>query len=361
MKEKLRKLLGNLENFNSLVEKAKEDNKLDELVEALTELTNEEATNFSEKELELISKLVEGDNEINLDENFKNFSETATVVFEDWNESAARLAVSMYLKAGNEIIIESEEVITLGELWGLESDHALYSEATQLTEAKRTEMEDSSFLGENKTIPVVDTKTALIAAKLGKLKDTAFGVSVNENGEIFCDVLYNESGEALAKFDVESDLDEVSSVVESFGKTITVEAMKDLQENLKKDLDELLKDFSENSEKSTVVPEIVTDKEIVSLYMSKEYSGNEYFAPLVGLVRKYGITKEDFETASSSYNIFSASTLEKLLEKAWNESTQASPVGNPLESTNNEPSAEVEPLAPTPKVNKFRRLKRKKN
>lgn len=322
---KIEELMKNPTGFASVVEQAEEHSVKEELLTSVKELTESKSKTFSEAELEVIGRLVEGDNELGLEESFSQFSELATNLFGDWNEEAARTAVLMYKENGGEIKIESDKTLTLGELYGLAEDHEAFGIQLTMTESARSEIEDTAFLGENKTVLVTSFSQALVAARLGN--ESAHG-KFNVIDEKQIALLLNEQDGVLCSMTPETKYEEALSVFEGFGKELDEEVFNYLKESFEMPLEELF-ESNKNFE-----AEVVSNKEIVDLYMAREYTANEYFAPLVGLIRKYKITEEDYKAASSAYKVFGISTLEKLLEKSWisEEEPTVEPVTNPTES-----------------------------
>lgn len=339
MKDKLTKLLKDVAGLTELVEKAKENSVIDELIESVNEIVAEKAAGFSEGELEVIGKLVEGNVEVKLEESFSQYSDFGTTLFGDWNESAARTAAVLYKENGGEIMIQSDRVLKFNELYDLEEDHELYDVETQMTETEQSELSQDDCLMLGKRVPTRNLSERLASIRL---LQTSEGRREGDWGLRECYVLNDitgimvltrESGaEGLAVITSDTQYDEVRSIFESYGKEIDRDLFETLQSALTMPIPELLE------AKIEFEPDTVSDKELADLYMDKEYTANEFFAPLVGLIRKHKITKEEFDAASSAYRVFGVSTLEKLLEKAWTPEEEVvdetvDSVSNPTEST----------------------------
>lgn len=274
------------------------ENRIPEIVEFLTNPEGYEGA----------MKIGEADENINL---CHEAQEKAIAICGDWTEQTAILTLASFVLNGGLIEgVDTETVVTFGELFGLEKDHEDYAKLTNL---KLSDLASKTFVGEGKTLPVDhagEVKLGLIyQPENEKLKevwesynlDTLVGVPVA-----------NESITVLPTLDATEEL------ISDFKETYNLS--DDNIAEVKTRLETIAKLNSPDTTKEELLsgkfdlpkPELVVDlKEAVNEFLFGR--SNSYLLELVAVVRTNNLTKEDIANASNKYKVFTKKSLEKLL------------------------------------------------
>ncbi len=274
------------------------ENRIPEIVEFLTNPEGYEGE----------MKIGEAEENINL---CHEAQEKAIAICGDWTEETAILTLASFVLNGGLVEgVDTETVVTFGELFGLDKEHEDYAKLTNL---KLSDLASKTFVGEGKTLPVDhagEVKLGLIyQPENEKLKeiwesyklDTLVGVPVvNESITVLPTLEATE--ELVADFKETHNLsDEVLTDVKTRLETI---AKLNSPDTTKEEL------LSGKFDLPKV--ELVVDlKEAVNEFLFGK--SNSYLLELVSVVRTNNLTKEDIANASNKYKVFTKKSLEKLL------------------------------------------------
>lgn len=311
-----------------------------------------ETSSFDEK---IVKAIKDGDASGFKVSNETLFQETLDLSIEivgEFDEIATTLALEAYT-AQEDCVIESVEeetpeeddtdtsndegFVTLGELYSLSEDHALFTVESKLSRKALTELNESVFAGKNKTFPITNLDSAATAVRFCggdpdiRSKAMEFGVvsRTDEQGKVEkyqLVPLMLEATDERANWSGLSFLYEVETVE---GLTLPEGALTTYGE----DTEEAVKAFLETAETAARI--LFTDSlEDIPLCEYKESSpvlvrlgskflfeafqtqeaadAREFLLPLVALVRSQNLCKEEISEASKAYTIFGMRALESL-------------------------------------------------
>ena len=110
-----------------------------------------------------------------------------------WDESTAPIAVASYLENGGTFSFQEDKLankVTFGDLYSLDESHELFNVETLVSNKQRAELPQGAFGGVERTFPVYNAESALIAWKLATEESTKefaaealseYGFSVGES------------------------------------------------------------------------------------------------------------------------------------------------------------------------------------
>lgn len=288
-----------------------------------------------------VTDLVEGKNGENIEnaELFAEISEFATTLCGDWNESAAKFAVSLYLNKGGtlkEPLVENEnenDLLTFGSLYLLNEEDEEYSKEAKLTTAARKALPDSVFCGPNRSFPVNDRAHAIAALRLiGRYKGPdkektracierkakKFGVGNQESALVLHPLLVEVSeGNYVPLFTIRS-AEEINEFIDNLPIFSECYGLTDVQkESFAETLSKAGDLFTDVYPESDYTPCVLSMENLVHYVVNSEkVDSRKELVMLAGLVRKGKVTKEDLDDAHESYDVFGSAILRKFVESA---------------------------------------------
>lgn len=270
---------------------------------------------------------------------FAECSDKATVLVGEWNEQAAKLAVTSYLmQEGQASTVDSaSKKLTVAELYGALAPKDKAAVETQLTLGEFKALDATTFVGENQTVPIVNLETACVAAQLGAANEgliRAYGL-VNEKafqlvrssieGLDFPETLVDSaekvdtllaSVESLAAvYGLGRDAKEVARGFHTF-LTAIKESPAALQFLAGEKIDIASITFATAAEGTSPVGALELDEKfLVEAYKQKEDANKtrEHLALAVGVLRQTPIDRETAEKLKSAYMHLGPAVLESLL------------------------------------------------
>ena len=357
IKEQITKCLGALSSIPAVREELKETPEaVTQFEEALSTGVADLCASSSFITPEMIEALVAGEEPVKVKITQTELfiacqDEAMNVSDKEWTESTVKLALASYLSKGGVLEpseAEGEVLVTIGELFGLDSEDLAFAKESKLNTRSRNNLPEAVFCGPNRSFPVHDKEHAVAALKLIErytgagdkseirnnilAKAKKFGVNAGESADslfytpIFITVVKDGASENYPaanitdKAQAETMLENISALTEKYHLTT---------ENTEA-LTVFLTDLIENSEfyftTGESVPLLNNEKELPSpLCLSNEFlleyflrhennkETNTLLAQIVGLVRKEGISLERIEAAGKPYSIFGTTVLQKLL------------------------------------------------
>lgn len=242
---------------------------------------------------------------------------------------------------------EEDVSLKLGDIFAIEEAEFAQKEA-KLTKAQRDRLPDSAFCGPGRSFPAHDRAHVIAGLRLlgrSKFSDSTkakiracllrkgrrFGVGTEADGLAFHLCMLNDGEKDYPMIFVTSreQLQEVKGVLESIKKDLLLsEAQYEALEIYIDSLDQDMKLLEAESDETFVeaflsleeraeetVPIEFGPRHMAELILSKEYDADvkKYLTTLVGLKKKFNISKEEIEESGSKYRVFGVTVLEHLL------------------------------------------------
>lgn len=328
MNDKIKNLLSNPQKLLELAEKVrgtKNDATVTEFNTVLaTELDNwlKESAVSADMHEKLLAATI--DSTIEGADKLPEVTDLATQIVGDWNAESAKLAQHMYEE---KLGLKRKEMVGYDVLFGNKQLEGLMAYDRETLEA----IPDTAFavVKENvRMFPIQSATEAFLAIKSMSLdsltddekkavenKAAEFGVGPN-----WVTVIAWE-GVPIATLSNINDLGDYPEDVlaEAMGEAygLCEDEISDLATNIERLRDLYTEEFTLERAKTQLPDPIqLNAASIVSKFVQLEKQVN-HLAPLVGLVRTLGVSKENFEEAAKTYNCFGVTVLEKLLERAF--------------------------------------------
>lgn len=287
---------------------------------------------------ELASKLANGEVVEGIDlsdeDLFRKTQDLATDLYENWDIEAATAAINLYLikegKITTPLVENEDEKLTVGKLYGITGEFADLE--TTLTHKEWKELPETCFVGNNKTIPVINLESALFALQITEkslhgdilIKAREFGlVSVNDKNFI-CPILIGEGDTKFEPISIEN-YTEVAPLLENIN---TISESYNLSDDKKDQVIKFLEQITEDTFKTiegaplfAFTEQSVKPVELGTAFLLDYFIKNEAtsdnrnsLVTLVGLVRKLNLNKNQLNEASEAYKVFGTAVLRKFLE-----------------------------------------------
>lgn len=345
MNAKIKNLLSNPQKLLELAEKVRGTKNDATVTEFNTVLSTELDTWLKESAVsaDMHEKLLaeQIDSTIEGADKLPEITDLATQIVGDWNEESAKLAQHLYeTKLG----LKRKEMVGYDVLFGNKQLEGLMAYDRETLEA----IPDTAFavVKENiRMFPVQSVAEAFLAIKSLSLdsltadekkavetKAAEFGVGPNWVTVVTCEGLPIAG---IGNLDTTESYD-VEAMAEAYD--LNEDQAEDLATNIETIQRLYKEDVTEESMKEFPEPVVLNSASIVSKFVRREQQ-NSSLAPLVGLVRTLGISKEKFEEAAKTYNCFGVTVLEKLLERAFaNSSSNEETTGTDAQSESQVPT-----------------------
>ena len=261
-----------------------------------------------------------------------------------WDEATAPIAVASYIENGGSFSFQEDklaEKVTYGELYSLDESHDLFKVESTVSNKQRAELPQGAFGGAERTFPIYNAESALLALKLASDEDTKnfavealseYGFEVGESLSVHPIVIKVNEGQVKSLFPITDNesLTELESNLESILDTFK------LSESQKGEVKLFLENVKSNFDfiftKEATAPLLETERKFSNpLQLGAEFlfeyfvnnelktESNEDLAKVVGLLRKKLVSKEQVENSAKGYKVFSRSVLERLYSQSLTE------------------------------------------
>lgn len=295
-----------------------------------------------------VTDLVEGKNGENIEnaELFAEISDFATELCGDWDENAAKFALSLYLNKGGTLsapLVETNEEnseLFCGPLYLLNEDDENYNTLFDLSNKEIESCEDSVFCGPNRTFPITNKKQAIMALNSFENskgddnmfaticeKSRQFGVGSEEGTIVLYPLLVETSENKFVPLFTIRSVEELNDFIENLDTFAECYGLTDVQkEGFAENLSKAGDSFTEKLPESDPVMIILNADNLVHYMLNSEKSDSrKELVTLAGLVRKGKVSKSDLEDAYESYNVFGSSILRKFIENTPEKAVENDP------------------------------------
>jgi hypothetical protein len=294
--------------------------------------------------------------------------EESLEIYGDWTEEAVQVAVMSYVLQGGEFTLSEEESV---KMVPLESFYGLTESMgdSEYTQKEFESLPETVFAGENKTFPVYNLESALLAVKtlesLEEKEDTTnkvfeasakYGIVKTENGVGFTPIQIESVGSdsKVTKYvpfvlNTEAEFKEFSDNIDLLAETYSIS--NDIKEKILSFSNNIKEKIIENKEYSPLLvkesefdsPVVLTNEFLLSYFTKHEAQNTEKesLMKLVGAVRKLGISNESLEENAKPYSVFGTSVLKKLMLKPVEGKAEETPKVDVVAQPNSEESSKA--------------------